>query len=658
MIARRYPAAPLGSLLLLITLLFALLQLARLLPPALWTHGLLDPSISDPRQLVVHFAWWPRLVLSLLAGAALGLSGMLMQQVLRNPLASPTTLGVASGAQLALLCATLLAPALLVAREWVALAGGCAALGLVYLLTWRRQLTPLVIVFAGLVVSLYLGAINSALLLFHQEELKGLQIWGSGSLSQDSWDGVLRLLPYLTLALAATWLLKRPLALLDLDEASAKSLGLPLRQLRLITLLLSVFLTACVVSVAGIIGFVGLAAPALVRLLGVRTLGQRLLWSPLLGAGMLAATDALLQWLTEGSQWLLPTGTMTSLFGAPLLLWLLPRLARRQGPPQSAQAVTTHRHPWPWRLLAGLLISLFIASLLVLLVGQGREGWSLLPWAQWNMLVEWRLPRMVGAASVGLLLAISGTLLQRISRNPMASPELLGVSSGCVVGVLSAGLLLPMLPLPLLLGAGFAGALLALLLLVGLNLRSGFQPERVLLSGIAITAMLEPLQSIAVNNGDPRVQMLLSWLSGSTYFITPVLATGLLALALLALGLGLLATRWLELLPLGTAAASALGLNTRRSQLLLLLLVALLTAAATLVIGPVSFVGLLAPHLARMLGLVRAREQLLGAGIGGALLLVLADWAGQQWLYPQELPAGLVSTLIGGAYFMWCLRRI
>ena len=92
--------------------------------------------------------------------------------------------------------------------------------------------------------------------------------------------------------------------------------------------------------------------------------------------------------------------------------------------------------------------------------------------------------------------------------------------------------------------------------------------------------------------------------------------------------------------------------------LAILLQVAVLTASATLVVGPLSFVGLLAPHMAKLMGLVRARWHLLGAAGCGALLMVLADWVGQQILFPQEVPVGLVSTLLGGAYFMWCLRRL
>ena len=158
-----------GLCLLVLTLGLACAELSRQLPGALWWQALFSPELDDARQAVVHFSWLPRLAICLLAGAALGLAGTLMQQVLRNPLASPTTLGVASGAQLALMMVTLLAPSwLLIGREWIAMAGGSLAMGLVFALAWRRQLNPVVIVFAGLVINLYLAAISMGLLLFFQ----------------------------------------------------------------------------------------------------------------------------------------------------------------------------------------------------------------------------------------------------------------------------------------------------------------------------------------------------------------------------------------------------------------------------------------------------------------------------------------------------------
>ncbi|MDX7919617.1 Fe(3+)-hydroxamate ABC transporter permease FhuB [Aeromonas caviae] len=648
-----------GLCLLVLTLGLACAELSRQLPGALWWQALFSPELDDARQAVVHFSWLPRLAICLLAGAALGLAGTLMQQVLRNPLASPTTLGVTSGAQLALMMVTLLAPSwLLIGREWIAMAGGSLAMGLVFALAWRRQLNPVVIVFAGLVINLYLAAISMGLLLFFQEELKGLLVWGSGSLAQNSWSGVGYLLPRLLLAAMLAVVLVRPLAVLELDDASARSLGVSLKHLRLAGLGLAVFVTACVVSVVGLIGFIGLAAPAMVRLLGVRKLAQRLLWAPILGALLLAATDLLLQTLSWFWPVLIPTGAMTALLGAPLLLWLIPRLGIKQSAPKANSSLQLARHPAPTRLVGLMVLGLAAAVIASLLFGQGMGGWGWPSWLRWQAQLEWRLPRTLAAGAAGVLLALAGTLLQRVSNNPMASPELLGVSGGTFMGVIAAALLLPALPLPMMLLGGLVGAFACLLLLVLINRRNGFQPERILLSGIAITALFEPLQAIALANGDLRVQQLLSWMSGSTYYVTQPVALALVVLALLMLAACLLVSRWLDLMPMGPAVATALGIHLGRAQLTILLLVAVLTASATMVIGPLSFAGLLAPHLARLMGLVRARWHLLGAAGCGALLMVSADWIGQQILFPQEVPVGLVSTLLGGAYFMWCLRRL
>ncbi|WP_169047116.1 Fe(3+)-hydroxamate ABC transporter permease FhuB [Aeromonas salmonicida] len=646
-------------ILLGLTLSLACWELARQLPSVLWWQTLFSPNLDDARQAVVHFSWLPRLTVTLLAGAALGLAGTLMQQVLRNPLASPTTLGVASGAQLALMMVTLFAPSwLLLGREWIAMAGGSLAMALVFALAWRRQLNPVVIVFAGLVINLYLAAISMGLLLFFQEELKGLLVWGSGSLAQNSWNGVSYLLPRLLVAGGLAAALVRPLAVLELDDASARSLGVSLQHLRLAGLGLAVFVTACVVSVVGLIGFIGLAAPAMVRLLGIRQLGQRLLWAPVLGALLLAATDLLLQSVSRFWPMLIPTGAMTALLGAPLLLWLIPRLSLKSGTPKASTGLLVARHPAPTRLITLLLLGLGLAIIGSLLFGQGMHGWSWPSWLRWQAQLEWRLPRTLAAGAAGILLALAGTLLQRVSNNPMASPELLGVSGGTFMGVIATALLLPALPLPMMLLGGLIGAFGCLLLLVLVNRKHGFQPERILLSGIAITALFEPLQAIALANGDMRVQQLLSWMSGSTYYVTLPVAYGLVALAVLMLAACLLISCWLDLLPMGPALATALGIRLNRAQLAILLLVAVLTASATLVVGPLSFVGLLAPHMAKLMGLVRARWHLLGAAASGALLMVSADWIGQQILFPQDVPVGLVSTLLGGAYFMWCLRRL
>ncbi|MGR4068814.1 Fe(3+)-hydroxamate ABC transporter permease FhuB [Billgrantia sp. C5P2] len=624
----------------------------------LGVKSLAVPSSQDVSVLLLHYAWWPRLVVALLAGAGLALAGVLMQQVLRNPLASPTTLGVASGANLALMAATLLAPGLLVVgREWVALAGGGLAVGLVFMLAWRRGLAPIVVVLAGLVVNLYLGALTTALLLFNHEALSGLLIWGAGSLAQNGWDGVATLWPRLAIAAVAAWILLRPLAILELDDVSAKSLGVSLKYLRFAGMGLAVFTTASIVSVVGIIGFIGLAAPNIVRLAGARRLGQRLLWGTLLGAVLLATTDLLLQNFSGVLPTLIPTGAVTGALGAPLLMWLIPRLKLQGNRAPQAAIVLVSRHPAPARLAFRLAIGLLLALGLGLLLGQGANGWYWLSPDNWSVM-QWRIPRVMAAAASGLMLAVAGTLLQRLSANPMASPEVLGISGGCAIALIVGIFLLPAPTSGMLVGIGTLGAFATLLVLVALNRRSGFVPERLLLTGVAVSALFDAVRSVMLAGGDPRGQQVIAWLAGSTYYVdlTSALIVGTLA-ALLAL-CTLPLTRWLDILPLGAATTRALGVGLNRARLVILLLVALLTACATLVVGPLSFVGLLAPHMARLLGLSRAHHHLMGAALVGMLLMVLADWVGRQIIFPYEIPAGLVASLIGGAYFMWGLRRL
>ena len=625
---------------------------------ALGLEALVTPSFENVDELLLHYAWWPRLSIALLAGGGLGLAGVLMQQVLRNPLASPTTLGVASGANLALMTATLLAPGLLVVgREWVALSGGALAVGLVFLLSWRRGLAPVVVVLAGLVVNLYLGALSTALLLFNHEVLSGLLIWGAGSLAQNGWDGVASLAPRLAICGLAAWLLLRPLAVLELDDASAKSLGISLKHLRFAGLGLAVFITGSVVSVVGIIGFIGLAAPNIVRMAGARTLRARLLWSTLLGAVLLATTDLLLQRFSGMVATLIPTGAVTGALGAPLLMWLIPRLKLQGDRPPQASGVVITRHAAPHRLATGLLLALVAAMVVGHLVGQGANGWSIIAPTNWGV-IEWRFPRVIAAAASGLMLAIAGTILQRLSANPMASPEVLGISGGCAIALILGIYLLPAPSNALLVAIGTLGALATLLVLVALNRKSGFVPERLLLSGVAISALFDAVRSVLLAGGDPRGQQVIAWLAGSTYYVDVGSA---LLVGSMAAGLALVSlpfTRWLDIMPLGTATARSLGIGLNRARLALLLLVALLTACATLVVGPLSFIGLLAPHMARLMGFARARQHLVGAALIGMLLMVLADWVGRQIMFPYEIPAGLVASLIGGAYFMWGLRRL
>ncbi len=398
----------------------------------LW-HTLWSLDDSASIGVVMHLTWWPRLVTALLAGACLGLAGTLMQQVLRNPLASPSTLGVANGASLALMLATLYAPWLLTwSSAMVAMFGGVLTMLVVFTLAWRRGLSPTVVVIAGLILNLYCGALSTVLLLMNQEALHGMMVWGAGSMVQTDWHSVQALLPRVGVAVLMILALLKPLNVLSLSDEGAKSLGVSLAKIRVIALGLSVLLTAWVVSLIGVIGFVGLAAPAIARLCGARKLITRLSLAMILGALMLAATDLAVQLLPGRRAMMVPTGAATAALGAPLLLWLLPRvsLGNRQRQ-QMGTGSPAPRQDWS---LGRTLILLVLGVVIFATVSRQSEGWQWLALSgDWSLL-EWRLPRLLAAALAGGVLAVAGAVLQRLSANPMASPEVMGISAGTALG--------------------------------------------------------------------------------------------------------------------------------------------------------------------------------------------------------------------------------
>lgn len=645
------PATLVGGL-ALAALGMSVATLALRLPPALWIDALANPDTSDVQQMLVRYSFAPRLATSLLCGGALGLAGALLQLALRNPLASPTTLGVSAGANLALAMAMLWAPGLLaVGREWTAMAGGLVAALLVLGLSWRRRLSPLTVVLAGMVVSLYCGALAAMLALFNSHYLAGLFIWGGGSLSQQDWTIAQFLAPRLALALLAAALLVRPLTLLTLEDDQAKGLGLSVPLIRLAALALAVALTGLVVGTVGVIGFIGLAAPALVTVAGARRIAARLLWSTLLGAVLLWLADQSVQRLAGDFGEMLPTGAITALIGSPLLLWLIPRLRLTLQPPVGlGEAV--RRPGRPLLILAALMLLLVALVGLSLAVGYGLEGWSVS-----GDLLEWRWPRALAALAAGILLACAGGTLQRMTGNPMASPEVLGVSAGAAFGLIIAMFTLNEIGRAALLGAATLGALLALLAMLSLARGSAAAPERVLLAGIALGAMFDALVTALMAGGDPRALLLLNWMTGSTYAATATDAIVALLAALASLAALPLLARWLDIVPLGGAISAALGLPPRRSNRVLLVATAAMTAVATLVIGPLTFVGLMAPHLARFLGLQRALPQLVAAALIGGILMVAADWFGRTAAFPWQIPAGLTATFIGCPALMWLLAR-
>ncbi|KFC07629.1 permease component of an ABC superfamily ferric hydroxamate transporter [Trabulsiella guamensis ATCC 49490] len=626
------------------------------LPRAQWREAFWQPNIDSIAQMLFHYSLLPRVVVSLLVGAGLGLVGILFQQVLRNPLAEPTTLGVATGAQLGITVTALWALPGALTAQFAALAGACIVGALVFGVSWGKRLSPVTLILAGLVVSMYCGAINQLLAIFHHDQLQSVFLWGTGTLTQTDWSVVKQLWPQLLGGVMLTLLLLRPLTLMGLDDGVARNLGLALSLARLAALVLAIVISALLVNAVGIIGFIGLFAPLLAKMLGARRLLSRLMLAPLIGALILWLSDQIILWLSR--VWMeVSTGSVTALIGAPLLLWLLPRLRSISAPAMDAgdRVAAERQRVLAWSL-AGLAV-LLLVMLVSLSFGRDSQGWQWAGNELLNQLMEWRAPRILAALIAGMMLAVAGCIIQRLTGNPMASPEVLGISSGAAFGVVVMLFFVPGDAFGWLMPAGSLGAAATLMVILIAAGRGGFSPHRMLLAGMALSTAFTMLLMMLQASGDPRMAQILTWISGSTYNASypQVVRTGIMMIVLLAVVP--FCRRWLTILPLGGETARAVGMALTPSRIGLLLLAACLTATATMTIGPLSFIGLMAPHMARMMGFRRTMPHIVLSALIGGLLLVFADWCGRMVLFPYQIPAGLLSTFIGAPYFIYLLRK-
>ena len=314
-------------------------------------------------------------------------------------------------------------------------------------------------------------------------------------------------------------------------------------------------------------------------------------------------------------------------------------------------------------LLAALLAA--AAGSLLLALGVGSVSipvtslWTVMSAGQTDtaqaILLQLRLPRAGAAMVCGGLLGLAGALMQVLLRNPLADPYILGVSGGAAFAALCAMLLGAS---PLWFGsAAFAGALTSMLLVFVLARgRGNWTPTRLLLTGVVIAAAWGAGISFVLSVSPMHsVHGMLFWLMGDlanarwSPWVTLILAAGLAA--------GMLLARTLNVLTLGGMQAQALGVPVLRLQILLYLLGSLLTACAVTLAGSIGFVGLIVPHILRLLGARDHRILIPASVLAGGTLLVLADTLARTLVAPQQLPVGVLTALIGAPVFLFLLNR-
>ncbi|EPC8582145.1 iron-dicitrate ABC transporter permease FecC [Escherichia coli] len=537
------------------------------------TRALLPGHTPTLPEALVQNLRLPRSLVAVLIGASLALAGTLLQTLTHNPMASPSLLGINSGAALAMALTSALSPTPIAgySLSFIAACGG----GVSWLLVmtagggFRHTHDRNKLILAGIALSAFCMGLTRITLLLAEDHAYGIFYWLAGGVSHARWQDVWQLLPVVVTAVPVVLLLANQLNLLNLSDSTAHTLGVNLTRLRLVINMLVLLLVGACVSVAGPVAFIGLLVPHLARF-----------------------------WAGFDQRNVLP---VSMLLGATLML-LADVLARALA--------------FPGDLPAGAVLALF----------------------------------------VGAALAVAGVLIQGIVRNPLASPDILGVNHAASLASVGALLLMPSLPVMVLPLLAFAGGMAGLILLK--MLAKTHQPMKLALTGVALSACWASLTDYLMLSRPQDVNNALLWLTGSLWGRDWSFVKIAIPLMILFLPLSLSFCRDLDLLALGDARATTLGVSVPHTRFWALLLAVAMTSTGVAACGPISFIGLVVPHMMRSITGGRHRRLLPVSALTGALLLVVADLLARIIHPPLELPVGVLTAIIGAPWFVWLLVRM
>lgn len=322
------------------------------------------------------------------------------------------------------------------------------------------------------------------------------------------------------------------------------------------------------------------------------------------------------------------------------------------------------RTAWRWAML--IVFAVLALWGIVLSVGVGAASIPILqvlqilitPTANMADQIVWnlRLPRALTGAMVGADLAVSGAILQGVMRNPLADPHIIGISSGAGIMGMFVLVVVPSW-MYLITPVAFIGAMTAAVLIYILAWKNGIKPVRIILAGVAVSAFLSACISGVLIFYSDRVHGALMWMAGGLAARSWDDATMMLPYTVAGISLALWGSYFLNMLQLGDDMARSLGVNIERTRVCLTAVAALLAASAVSVAGLLGFVGLIVPHMVRLLIGTDYRYIIPGSVLLGAAVVTLSDTVARIVFAPIELPVGLIMACMGAPFFLFLLRR-
>ena len=609
----------------------------------------------------------PRTVFGILAGASLSVSGALMQAVTRNPIADPSILGVNTGASLFVVCGIAFFHISKGSQYiWLAFAGAAATAVLVYGLAsiGGNGATPIKLALAGAAAGTALQSLVNTVMLPNNQVMDQFRFWQTGNIGGASWTDIRLLAPYFVIGFVVSICMAAPLNTLALGDEAATGLGLNVPLTRAFASLAGVLLCASTTALAGPISFVGLMVPHLFRLVIGPDMKKILPLSAVGGAALLLFADTMGRIL--GSPGELESGIVTALIGAPVFILIIRKAKVKSLSFDGISNVEAGYHRRQRKSIVVSLVLLAIALVLaavMMLYGNTiytpSEVWDALKEVEGSAVFTvktLRLPRMLTAILAGFAFGMAGNTFQQLLGNPLASPDIIGVTSGASVAAVF-GILVLKLPTGIVSLLAVISGLLVSCLIYVLSQGGGFSNARLILTGIGMQAFLNAIISwLLLKASEYDVANALRWLSGS---LNGVKLSEVLPLAIVvgAAGCGiLLLNRQLTMLQMGESHAITLGVKSKRIRLILILLSLLLVAFATSVTGPIASVAFLAgPIAARLCG--GGRTNMLASALVGSVLVLASDLIGQ-FALPSRYPVGVVTGILGAPYLIFLLLRM
>lgn len=280
-------------------------------------------------------------------------------------------------------------------------------------------------------------------------------------------------------------------------------------------------------------------------------------------------------------------------------------------------------------------------------------------WTGGNFILqEYRLPRMLLGVLVGAALSISGAVIQGVVRNPLASPDVIGITKGASLTAVIVIIVFPTAPLFVLPIASFIGAVIISIILSLLISFKGVKGSQLALIGMAIGAIAMALVQYLLIRNPMEANIALVWLTGSLFGRSMQHVYTILPWLIVAIPVIIVYSRKLDILHLGEDVATAIGTHVNRTKMILLLAAVMLAGAAISVVGGLSFLGLIAPHIARSIVGHKHLHIVLMSGLIGSLLMVFADGLARIIAPPIDIPVGVLIAIIGAPYFIYVLRKM